>query len=202
MGSEGHLACAASPGRSWHHSDAILSRAFPQNCHSSGFSCMEKSSLPQPLFVPPGRFSQCVSPQDLSLLLHLLLQFGLSLLSGVFLMHGEGREAFGLVGSRLEPSAPAVGGLWDASARMGLSFPHHQCTLAFAASQVCGSGFVGDASHSCIFCGASTHFPVSFRFNCQENLGPGADPASPLCSHNTPMDFPFGGLAQANQTNF
>jgi len=85
---------------------------------------------------------------------------------------------------------------------MGLPFPHQQCMLAFAASQVCGSGFVGDASHSCIFCGASTHFPLSFCSDCQENLGRGADPASLPCSHNTPADFPFGELAPANQTDF
>lgn len=101
-----------------------------------------------------------------------------------------------------KPSASAAGGLWDASARMGLSSPHHQCTLASAASQVCGSGFMDDASHSCIFCGVSAHSPLSFCSNHQENLGPGADPVSPPHSHNTPMGFPSGGLAQENQTSF
>lgn len=84
------------------HSDAILSQAFLQNCHSSSFSCMEKSFVPQPLFVALGRFSQRVPPQVPSLLLHLHLQFVLSLFSGVFLVGGEGREAFGLMGSRSE----------------------------------------------------------------------------------------------------
>lgn len=164
---------------------------------------------PTPFCATGKIFSACFSPEP-SLLLHLHLQFGLSLLSGVFLVGGKWREAFGLMASRLEckglprkASAPQVGGgLWNASARMELSFPHHQCTLAFSASQVCGSGFVGNASHSCIFCGESAHFPPSFCSDCQENLSSGADPASPSCSHNTPMDFPSGGLAQANQTNF
>ena len=44
------------------HSDSVVPRTFPQNYHSSGFSCMEKSSVPPHLLVPPGRFSQHVSP--------------------------------------------------------------------------------------------------------------------------------------------
>lgn len=191
------------------HSDAILSRAFLQNYHSSGFSCVEKSSVPQPLFVPPGRFSQRASPQTLSLasptfavwpfLAFRGVSRGWKVARGIW-PHGE---QVGVQGAAQKGfSSNSGGGLWDASARMELSFPHHQCTLAFSASQVCGSGFVGDASHSCIFCGESAHFPPSFCSDCQENLGSGADPVSPSCSHNTPMDFPSGGLAQANQTNF
>lgn len=191
------------------HSDAILSRAFLQNCHSSGFSCMEKSSVPQPLFVPPGRFSQHVSPHNPLSCFTYICSLAFLCFQGCFswvesgerhlASWGAGWSARGCPES-LQPQQR--GGLWDASARMELSSPRHQCTLAFSASQVCGSGFVGDASHSCIFCGESAHFPPSFCSDCQENLGSGADPASPSCSHNTPMDFPSGGLAQANQTNF
>lgn len=108
------------------HSDAALSRAFPRNCHSSGFSHVEKSSVPQPLSVALGRFSQRVSPQVPSLLLHLHLQFGLPLLSGCFSWVEMGERHFGrrseCKGLPKTPLTPGVGG--DSGVhQQGLGFP-------------------------------------------------------------------------------
>lgn len=74
---------------------------------------------PTPFCATRKIFSVCFSPGPLSLSLHPHSQFGLSLLSGVFLM-GSRLDCEGLP---KKPPAPAVGGLWDASAGIGLSLP-------------------------------------------------------------------------------
>lgn len=161
---------------------------------------------PTPFCVTGKIFSACFSPGPLSPASPIFAVCPFLVLRGVsrgwrgvrgIWPHGE---QVGVLGVAQKTFIPSISGMHQQG--WGFPSPHHQCTLAFVASQVCGSGVVGDASHSYIFRGAPAHFPPSFCSDCQENLGPGADPTSPPRSHNAPMDFPFGGLAQANQTNF
>lgn len=114
---------------------------------------------------------------------------------------GAGSEAFSLIKSnqsvRDSPkiSHPNRG----VPARLGLclSFPLPPSPLAVAAGQVCGCGPMGDASHSCIFCGVSTHFPPSFSSDCQENLGLAQTSCLPLAATTPPWISPC--LSQPNQ---
>lgn len=56
---------------------------------------------------------------------------------------------------------------------------------------------MGDASHSCIFCGVSTHFPPSFSSDCQENLGLAQTSCLPLAATTPPWISPC--LSQPSQ---